>query len=98
MKERDLWDQTNQPRSVRVDINQGTPQERQQRMNELKIESDESLDERTENFINNLREQPEETILLIGHRGRFKRMLSKVLKMDITEDSLSNGSITTIEL
>lgn len=67
-------------------------------MNELKIESDESLDERTETFINNLREQPEETILLIGHRGRFKRMLSKVLKMDIAEDSLSNGSITTIEL
>lgn len=98
MKERDLWDQTNQPRSVRVDINQGTPQERQQRMNELKIESDESLDERTETFINNLREQEVETILLIGHRGRFKRMLSKVLKMDITEDSLSNGSITTIEI
>ncbi len=67
-------------------------------MNELKIESDESLDERTETFINNLREQEVETILLIGHRGRFKRMLSKVLKMDITEDSLSNGSITTIEI
>jgi broad specificity phosphatase PhoE len=98
MKERDLGNQTNQPRSIRVEINQQTPEIRQQRMNELKVESDESLDKRTEEFINTLRKEKEKTILLVGHRGWFKRMLSKVLKIEISEDKLSNGSITTIEL
>lgn len=98
MTERDLWLQTNQPRENRVRITQLPEKEKQKEMIKLHIESDESLDSRIKQFMDILDKSNKENILLIWHRWWFRRLLSKVLSKNISENDLKNWSITIVDL